>query len=126
MNYDLIRQWNEAAQHLTHYKDLEMKLRKQVFAHAFQGAQEGVNEVDLENEWTLKATVPYTRTLDQAKVPDVLKALKKAKAPETLIKTKYELGIADYRKLDDDTRAIVDAILTTKPGTPALELHQPK
>jgi hypothetical protein len=56
----------------------------------------------------------------------VLKELKKMKAPADLIKVKYELGVTEYRKLPSDLLALVNTVLTTKPGTPALELIPPK
>jgi hypothetical protein len=57
----------------------------------------------------------------------VLKELKKQKLGD-LIKVKYELSVTDYKKLaeDDVTKAVLDAIMTTKPGAPALEIVAPK
>lgn len=126
MDYIRLEAWRKCALELSRLKDEEMCLRKEVFADAFVMATEGANKLALQGGWELKATVPYTRTLDQTKVAELLKELKKVKAPSTLIKTKYELSIADYKKLDDEIRSLVDNILTTKPGTPALELIQPK
>lgn len=123
MDYTKLEQWRKAALELSALKAHEMTLRKQVFAQAFgKEAVEGVNKVELQDGWALKATLPYTRSLDQTKVESALKLLKKAHAPDALIKVKYELSVAEYRALDLKTRGIVDAILTTKPGTPALEL----
>lgn len=126
MDYIRLEAWRKCALELSRLKDEELCLRKEVFAEAFVMATEGTNKLALPGGWELKATVPYTRTLDQTKVAELLKELKKAKAPSTLIKTKYELSITDYKKLDDEIRSLVDHILTTKPGTPALELIQPK
>lgn len=128
MDYVKLEAWRKCALELSRLKEEEMCLRKEIFASAFVAATEGANKLVLQGGWELKATVPYTRTLDQAKVADILKELKKAKAPASLIKTKYELSVTDYKKLemDDAVRSLVDSILTTKPGTPALELIQPK
>lgn len=126
MDYVKLEAWRKCALELSRIKEEEMCLRKEIFASAFVAATEGANKLTLQGGWELKATVPYTRTLDQAKVADLLKDLKKAKAPSTLIKTKYEISVTDYRKLDDEIRSLVDAILTTKPGTPQMELIAPK
>lgn len=128
MDYVKLEAWRKCALELSRIKEEEMCLRKEVFASAFVAATEGANKLVLQGGWELKATVPYTRTLDQAKVAEILKELKKAKAPSTLIKTKYELSVTDYKKLemDDAVRSLIDSILTTKPGTAALELIPPK
>lgn len=126
MDYVKLEQWRKLATQLSAIKNDEMKLRKELFKEGFIAPVEGANTIELQDGWMLKATVPYTRALDQEKVPEVLKELKKAKAPATLIRAKYELSIADYRKLDDKQQALVDAILTTKPGAPSLELIPPK
>jgi len=126
MDYVKLEAWRKCALELSRLKEEEMCLRKEIFAAAFIAATEGANKLVLQGGWELKATVPYTRTLDQTKVAELLKELKKAKAPSSLIKTKYELSVTDYKKLDDEIRSLVDSILTTKPGTPALELIQPK
>lgn len=126
MDYAKLEQWRLATLELARIKEQEMKLRKELFAEGFPLTDEGANALDLQDGWVLKATVPYTRTLDQTKVAELLKDLKKMKAPPTLIKTKYELSVGDYKKLDDAIRAAVDKVLTTKPGTPSMELIPPK
>ena len=128
MDYVRLEAWRKCALELSRLKEEEMCLRKEIFKEAFDAASEGANKLALQGGWELKATVPYTRTLDQAKMAEILKELKKAKAPSTLIKTKYELSVTDYKKLemDDAARSLIDSILTTKPGTAALELIPPK
>lgn len=126
MDYVRLEAWRKCALELARLKEEEMCLRKEIFKEAFEAATEGANKLTLQGGWELKATVPYTRTLDQAHVAELLKELKKAKAPSTLIKIKYDLSVADYKKLDDHIGGMVDAHLTTKPGTPALELVPPK
>jgi len=127
MNYTLIEQWRQANELLATAKSNEMKLRKQLYADAFESTEtEGSHHKLLDKDWTLSITVPYTRSLDQSKMPEVLKALKKAKAPESLIRVKYELSLDDYRKVPPEIASIVDNVLTTKPGTPSMKLTPPK
>lgn len=123
MDYSKLELWRKTTQDLASVKALEMKLRKELFKENFQAPAEGVNSIELQDGWQLKVNVPYTRSLDQDKAPGLLKALKKT-APD-LIKTKYELSAAEYRKLDEATLTLVDAALTTKPGTPSMELIAP-
>jgi hypothetical protein len=81
INYTKLELWRNAALKLAELKDQEMKLRKELFKEGFEDcAVEGVNELSLQDGWSLKATVPYTRSLDQAKVPELLKALKEGQS----------------------------------------------
>jgi len=124
--YSKLEEWRMASQELAFYKEQEMALRKQVLNLFFPIQEEGSNNVELSQGWSLKATVPYTRSLDQKKMVEVLKDLKKHKAPAALIKTTYTLSVAEYRELDAGIKSIIDTVLTTKPGTPSMELIAPK
>lgn len=126
MDYIKLEAWRALDTQLIELKKQEMALRKELFKEVFNTEEEGAHQVDLPEGWKLKATVPYTRSLDQSKMEETLKALKKAKADPDLIKIKYDLSVAEYRKLNDKVRAIVDAALTTKPGCPSMELIAPK
>lgn len=127
LDLDTLEAWRKAALELAMWKEREMTLRKVVFADAFPNPVEGTNKHEVMDGWTIKATQPYTRALDQSKVEPILKDLKKQKLGD-LIKVKYELSVTDYKKLaeDDPAKAVIDAILTTKPGAPSLELIAPK
>lgn len=125
MNYEKLEQWRAAALELELAKTLEMRLRKELTAECFPNLLEGTNSIELQAGWVLKMNQPFTRTLDQAKAPEVLKALKKLKA-DGAVKVKYDLSVTVYRTLEGQARALVDDILTTKPGSPSLELVAPK
>lgn len=127
MDFTKLEQWRKCALELSRIKDEEMKLRKEIFAAAFTSPIEGTNKHELMDGWQLKATYPFNRALDQSKCEAVFKELKKQKLGD-LIKVKYELNVTDYKKLaeDDLTKAVLDAIMTTKPGAPALEIVAPK
>ena len=113
MDYAKLEQWRLATLELARIKEQEMKLRKELFAEGFPLTDEGANALDLQDGWVLKATVPYTRTLDQTKVAELLKDLKKMKAPPTLIKTKYELSVADYKKSGVALSALLSAVTSS-------------
>ena len=121
MNYVKLEQWRAAARELELVRDNEMRLRKELVAECFPNMAEGVSYLDLMSGWKLKVNQPFTRSLDQDKAPEVLKALKKIKA-DNAVKIKYDLSVAVYRTLDGQARALVDDILTTKPGSPSLEV----
>ena len=127
LNLNTLEAWRKAALELTALKEREMTLRKAIFTEAFKDAKEGTNVCDVQDGWKLSATLPYSRTLDQSKAEQVFKDLKKQKLAH-LIKVKYEVSVSDYKKLQDDdvSKAIIDSILTTKPGAPALALVPPK
>lgn len=125
MNYAKLEQWRAAVAQLAIVRDEELRLRKELAAECFPTLLEGTNSQELQGGWVLKLTQPFTRSLDQARSPELLKALKKLNA-DAVIKVKYDLSLAAYRGLDGQARALVDEVLTTKPGTPTLELVAPK
>jgi hypothetical protein len=126
MQTSLLQEWNETLGQLSTLKAKEMSLRKQLVATVFPEVVEGTQTLQLNNGWKLVMTQPFTRSLDQAKVPALLKELKKLQAAPTLIKIKYELSIGEFRKLEGEGLLLVQDILTTKPGAPSLELVAPK
>lgn len=124
-NYTKLEQWRKLTTDLARIKAEEMKLRKELFGEIFMNSErEGTHSFDLDGGWKLEAVVLYSRSLDQALAAEVFKKVKKSHP--TLIKVKYDLSVAEYRKLDDATKAGIDAILTTKPGSPSMELVPPK
>lgn len=125
MNFEKLEQWRLATLELSLLKAKEMQLRKELTDENFQTALEGAHTLDIYDGWQLKMTQPFTRSLDQAKMPEVLKQLKKLKA-DNAVKVKYELSVTVYRQLDAESKALVDTVLTTKPGAPSLELVGPK
>lgn len=125
MNYAKLEAWRLVAIQLNALKAQEMELRKVFVADAFDTSKEGAQTIDLDEGWQIKMNQPFTRSLDQAKMPEVLKALKKMKADDA-VKVKYELAITAYRLLSTEQRKVIDEVLTTKPGSPSLELVPPK
>lgn len=125
MNYAKLEAWRLCAAQLDTLKKQEMELRKALVTETFTSTLEGAHSIELDAGWTLKMTQPYTRSLDQAKMPEVLKALKKLKA-NGAIKVKYDLSVAAYKALEGAARACIDEVLTTTPGSPSLELVAPK
>ena len=70
----LVAHWSAALACLPKAKEAienEMKLRKEVMATFFPEPVEGVNSLELEQGWVLKATYKIDRKIDPAALPDV-------------------------------------------------------
>lgn len=127
---EIIMRWQEAKNGLDAAKALEADLRKQVIEMNFNPDvdAEGTKNIDLGNDYKLKAVFKQTRTLDQKKISGVLDRIG-AKDPEIacrLVKWKASLVKSEYDHLPPDIKRQVDNILTVKPGSPTLTLVEPK
>ena len=129
----LIGEWKEAKEALNKLRAKENELRKQVVSMAFAKSdnREGTFNRDLENNWKLKVTFKQNRTLVKEGL-DVALGKMSAISPEgallakRVVKFKPELVVGEYKKLPNELRNIIDAVVTTKPGLPELELVAPK
>lgn len=122
---ELLRKWTEAKESSAYWKDREAALRKEVFSTFFEEPKEGVNKLELEGGWTLKADYKYNRTVDKAALPAVLEQLDKG-ITDRLIKYKPELSITEYKRLTEDQRVILAEAITEKPGSPSITIIPPK
>lgn len=113
--------WRYASHQLTNWKTQESELRQQLAEQLFPNAKEGTNTLEIGNGWKLKlvAKTNYKVTGDERAVQNV-------HLQTNAIKMKPELSLAAYKLLSDAHKAIVDEVLTTSPGMPALELVEPK
>jgi len=128
--------WQEAVKTIAAAKDAEAALRKEVLKECFNfesDEREGTENVELGNGYKLKAVFKLNRRLDN-KDEGVDKALTKIEksGPEgqfvadRLVKWKPELSLSEYKKLPDKFKKLIDEVLTASPGTPSLELVEPK
>jgi hypothetical protein len=135
---ELIAQWQLARSNLAVALAAELKLRNALVTSQFPNAEEGANTVDLANGWKLTATIKYNYNLDNKRIDDAIDRMEllgeRGKLiAERLVKYKAELSISEYRKLTDENagdteakiNAIINDVLTIKPGTPSLELKEP-
>lgn len=120
-----IQEWVDAANELNAARDKESQLRKEIFGEHFPDPKEGTNTVNLDNGWKLKAVHKLNRTLDKAALPAVLKEMEEG-SEERLINYKPELKLKEYKALAEAQKQILNQAVTTKPGTPSLELVPPK
>ena len=119
--------WQEQKKIAADSKALEMTLRKELFNKFFPNPEEGVNKLELQDGWGAKGTYKLDRKIDEAALPAVNDQLKElGVAFDGLVKNKPSLVIKEYKKLNEEHRAIFDEALTTKPGSPTLEITAPK
>lgn len=129
-----ILQWTESAKKLAEAKEIELALRNEVIALNFEGHKEsGTENVELGNGYKLKAVFKLNYRLNNTDdaVDKALSKLEKAGTEgafiaERLVKWKPELSVTEYGKLDPKFKKIIDEVITTSPGTPSLELVEPK
>jgi hypothetical protein len=128
MNADIslaVLRWNMAAKQLAEAKREEAEARLALCAIAFRSPTEGVNNQPLGDGTILQGTFRSNYNLDQPRVEQQLKLLPKATAAN-LVKWDASLRVGAYKGLEPAHKAIVNEVLTIKPGMPALEIVKPK
>lgn len=135
----VLLEWRKAQETLEIVKSRELKLRLAVFEIKVPSPVNGVNNVPLGEGWLLKATAKlnYTLDKDQTKIEAVLSEIEACGnegkfLAERLISWNPSLAVSEYNKLDTESanhrkiKQLIDSVLTSKPGTPSLELKSPK
>lgn len=128
----VLEQWESAKQSLEAAKIAEMDLRKTFVKFAFNTETlTGTERIDLANGYQAKAVKKLNYNVDQEKVNDALDKIENMDAEgkfiaERLIKWKADLSITEYKALPDKYKAIIDTVVTTSEGAPALEIIAPK
>lgn len=126
--------WYELQQQLAKIKAAEMLLRRKIFDAFFPQPKEGVNKYVMEGGYVLQATYGYERALDVAAFDALLKEAKELKRkrkpltfnPAALVRYDPKLVLKEYRGLTEEERAVFDACIVAKPGSPALKIVAPK
>lgn len=103
----------------------ELEARAYLQTLAFPAPTEGTNNQPLPDGRTLKGTFKNSYNLEQDKIEATLKLLPKAVA-QSLVKWKGEIKLTAYKGLEPAHKALINEILTIKPGRPALEIVTPK
>jgi len=132
----LLEDWQAAKKAAKQWKEYEQQLRTYIVEHGgiFDKTKEsGTENVELGNGYKLKAKKSISYKVENKKGEAIqmvqrLAALGEASAHKAkdLFRFDAELRISEYKKLDDAEKALVDEIITTKPGMPSLELVEPK
>lgn len=130
-----IQEWRKAEKKLADAKAEEIRLRNLAILLNFPNhtdADEGTQNAELGNGYKLKAVFKQNYNLADGDAVDA--ALTKMESlgaegtflAERIVKWKPELSLSEYRKLEPQYKAIVDTVLTTKPGQASLEFVEPK
>jgi len=129
----LILEWDKAKKELARIKDLEMSLRLQVVETEFpEHTTDGTENSDLGGGYKLKAKFGINYSFsDREALDNALSAIEKMSPEgeyiaERLVKYDPKLSVAEYKKLDEQYRRIIDKVIVTKYATPTLELVIPK
>ena len=105
----------------------EVTLRKELFGEAFPNPIEGSkeNKCELGDGYILQGDYKINRRVDESALPTVREKLSHD-VFDKVIKFKASLNKAGFNSLTAEQKAIfADAVIET-PGTPALEIKQPK
>jgi hypothetical protein len=91
----------------------------------------GTNNIELGWGYVLKIIGKLNYTVNAAAIPDVRLALEQqgevaAFIADKLFKTKYELSLSQYNDLPANLLPLVLPAITSKPGTPTVEVVAPK
>ena len=122
---DVLGEWEQAKSAAASWTAREKELRSLLFNAAFDNPVEGVNALQLVNGRILKGTYKVTRTVDQDRVEQVAEEIRRisnAVDTEKLFPKKYGLGLKAYYSLPEEVRAVVDRVVSSKLGSPVLEL----
>ena len=133
---ELLTKWQQAKETISKWKDYEGELRKMIVADASlfnPNKQSGTETVELGNGYKLKAVKKINYKVDN-KEGQAFAVLKKLAALsdvsahkcKDLFRFDANLKLSEYKKLDEQEKAIVDTVLETKQAMPSLELVEPK
>lgn len=119
--------WYELQKQLASVKAEEMTLRKKIASVLFPSPIEGTNKLALEGGYVAKLTQPVTRTVDVAVYNANIQRFKEIGiALEMLVDWDPKLKVGVYKALPEEQRAIFDDCVTSKFGSPGLEIVAPK
>lgn len=118
---DLLVAWRQAKEVLDTVKDLERKIRDKLVSKMFAESKLGSNKVDVDG-----GKLVYTKSLsykiDETAFDIVCKSLDENFVDvNSIVKTKHELSVSAYKKLNDLEQQIVDKMLIVKEDAPKLE-----
>ena len=131
---ELIQKWNESVKVLSEARKAESELRDQVLKAAFNfkgDDREGTENIELGNDYKLKAVFKLSRSVNNAKIQKALDKMEKS-GPEgefladRLINWKASLNKKEFDALPTNYRRMVEPAITSKPGKPSLTLVCPK
>jgi hypothetical protein len=127
--------WQVSKKALEAAKETEAALRNELFAITFPAGLVGTDNYELGQGYKLKGVGKINYNLNNKdgateKALGVLETLGNEGTfiAERLVSWKPTLSVTEYKSLSADSpyKRIIDAVLTTSPGLPTLELVEPK
>jgi hypothetical protein len=112
--------WLEMSKQLKALRAAEAELRKEIFGEVVPMPKEGTNKAAGDG-FSLSVKYPITRKVDESMMKVALSQMdddKRLLVETTIIRHKPELNVRDYKKLDPETRRMVDQFIISKPGSP--------
>ena len=122
MDKKIIQEWILAKSSLDTWKEKELELRQIICAEVLEGKQKGTSHL-LEHGWDIVATAKLNTTVDSAVLDQIWPEL--SLMEKEAIRYKPEV-IAKQYNLITDSGSKLHLAITTKPGTPSLELKPQK
>jgi hypothetical protein len=135
----LLAEWEAAKVTLERAKASEMEVRKAVFSYCFPNPTVGTQRIPLSGGFNLKAVhsettkiVAPNEKIDEAEDKAAAIGNEGTFLFERIITWKPEFSKSEYKKLDTSltvhaqVKKLVDELIETKSGAPALEIEAPK
>lgn len=126
---ELLDLWYASVQKLERAKEIvaeEQMLRRGVVSMFFPVTTEGTVDVPLSGGYVLKAATQFRREVDKAAYIAIHEELRAVGVPDTVIRWEPELDTKAYKALTGDALALMNTVVTTKPGFPAVSIVLPK
>ena len=122
-----LEQWFMLADQLKKIKAEEMVLRQRIFDTYFPAPMEGTNTATLPDGFALKGKYTVNREVDIAAFTANRAYFQETGIPmDSMVQFKPSLVLSAYRTLTAEQAQLFDQCLIVKPGSPALEIVQPK
>jgi hypothetical protein len=123
--------WSQAKADMKAAAAKEIDLRLKLVERLFKGKPVGLHTVDLGRGFVLTCEIKESAKVDPDKAVEAqLKLAKLGELGQSVAKSIFrwtaELRIGKFKELSAAHRKIVSAAFETKPGTPSLELREPR
>ena len=119
MNHELLEEARLMAIQLRELKAKEMELRKQIVYELAKDADVGTHNFSLHG-FAIKVKLGVSYSFDQEELVDLMDRNLLTDEELSLIRTKYDLKLADYKKAGNTET--LDDVIIVKPSAPSLEI----
>ena len=119
----MLEEWQEAKHAASVWAKRERELRTALFNGAFPNPKEGTNTYELADGRKVKGVHKINRTIKEPL--ELWNALQAAGVNDMqkYMRVKADLRVGDYKKAEDNHRAILDQYVESKDGLPELKVE---